>query len=73
MDIRFEIFFWSQELARKVRPQTLRARHGVSKVQNAVHSTDLPEDAVSEIEYFFRILDRRGHGQKCITGDMTSC
>lgn len=63
----------SQDLARKVRPQTLRARHGLSKAQNAIHCTDLPEDAASEIEYFLRILDRRANGVKNVTGDMKSC
>jgi len=26
------------------------------QVQNAVHCTDLPEDGVLEVEYFFRLL-----------------
>ncbi|ODN03301.1 Nucleoside diphosphate kinase 7 [Orchesella cincta] len=60
------------DLARKVRPQTLRARHGLTKAQNAVHCTDLPEDAISEIEYFLVLLDRQAHGIKNVTGDMNS-
>jgi nucleoside-diphosphate kinase len=44
------------DLARKLRPQSLRARYGVDKVHNAIHCTDLPEDATMELEYFFRIL-----------------
>jgi nucleoside diphosphate kinase len=38
-----------QELARKLRPNTLRARFGKTKVQNAVHCTDLPEDGLLEV------------------------
>lgn len=44
------------EIAKHLRPETLRARFGHDKVKNAVHCTDLPEDAVLEIEYLFKIL-----------------
>mmetsp|Transcript_20093 Transcript_20093/g.31426 ORF Transcript_20093/g.31426 Transcript_20093/m.31426 type:complete len:375 (-) Transcript_20093:157-1281(-) len=44
------------ELARVLRPKTIRAQYGVDKVMNAVHCTDLPEDGLLEVEYFFRIL-----------------
>mmetsp|Transcript_59505 Transcript_59505/g.141475 ORF Transcript_59505/g.141475 Transcript_59505/m.141475 type:complete len:374 (+) Transcript_59505:182-1303(+) len=44
------------ELARVLRPKTLRAKYGADKVQNAVHCTDLPEDGQLEVEYFFRIM-----------------
>lgn len=44
------------EIARHLRPETLRARFGHDKVKNAVHCTDLPEDAVLEVEYLFKIL-----------------
>lgn len=47
----------TQELAKQLRPNTIRARFGVSKVQNAIHCTDLEEDTRTEIEYFFKILD----------------
>ncbi|BFZ06110.1 hypothetical protein BsWGS_09149 [Bradybaena similaris] len=46
------------EIARHLRPRTLRAKFGINKVQNAVHCTDLPEDASLEVEYFFKVLDR---------------
>ncbi|XP_075052464.1 nucleoside diphosphate kinase homolog 7 isoform X2 [Mixophyes fleayi] len=45
------------EIARHLRPNTLRAQFGKTKVKNAVHCTDLPEDAVLEVQYFFKILD----------------
>ncbi|XP_013194167.1 nucleoside diphosphate kinase 7 [Amyelois transitella] len=45
------------EIARLLRPNTLRAKLGKTKVQNAVHCSDLPEDGLLEVEYFFKILD----------------
>ncbi|KAF7654905.1 hypothetical protein LDENG_00063710 [Lucifuga dentata] len=45
------------EIAGHLRPNTLRALYGKDKVKNAVHCTDLPEDAVLEVQYFFKILD----------------
>ena len=45
------------EIGRHVRPYTLRARFGTDKLQNALHCTDLPEDDMIELEYFFKILD----------------
>ncbi|KAL0119340.1 hypothetical protein PUN28_009721 [Cardiocondyla obscurior] len=47
------------EIARQVRPNTLRAKYGKTKVQNAVHCSDLTEDGILEVEYFFKILDGR--------------
>lgn len=44
------------EVARHLRSDTLRAKFGVDKIKNAVHCTDLPEDASLEVEYFFKIL-----------------
>ncbi|XP_053391011.1 nucleoside diphosphate kinase 7-like [Mercenaria mercenaria] len=46
------------EIARHLRPRTLRALFGQDKVKNAVHCTDLPEDGLLEVEYFFKVLDR---------------
>lgn len=44
------------EVAKHLRPKTLRAQYGVDRVRNAVHCTDLPEDGLLEVEYFFNIL-----------------
>lgn len=46
------------EMARTLRPHTMRALFGLDKIKNAVHCTDLPDDAMLEVEYFFRILDQ---------------
>lgn len=45
------------EIARHLRPKTIRAMFGKDKIRNAVHCTDLPEDGVLEVEYCFRILN----------------
>ncbi|KAG5893236.1 hypothetical protein JTB14_013398 [Gonioctena quinquepunctata] len=44
------------EIARQIRPNTLRAKFGRDKYKNAVHCTDLAEDTRLELEYFFRVL-----------------
>jgi len=43
-------------LAKQLRPHTLRARFGETKICNAVHCTDLEEDTLLEVDYFFKIL-----------------
>ncbi|XP_046806331.1 nucleoside diphosphate kinase 7 [Lucilia cuprina] len=45
------------EIAKLLRPHTLRAKYGSSKTLNAVHCTDLPDDTILEIQYLFKILD----------------
>ncbi|GJQ81461.1 nmdyn-D7 [Trypoxylus dichotomus] len=43
-------------VARQIRPNSLRAMYGKDKYDNAIHCTDLPEDTLLELEYFFKIL-----------------
>ena len=43
------------EIAKSLRPNTLRARFGIDRCRNAIHCTDLPEDGTLECEYFFSI------------------
>eukprot|EP00929_Paragymnodinium_shiwhaense_P011160 TRINITY_DN11659_c0_g1_i1.p1 TRINITY_DN11659_c0_g1~~TRINITY_DN11659_c0_g1_i1.p1 ORF type:complete len:378 (-),score=86.21 TRINITY_DN11659_c0_g1_i1:220-1353(-) len=47
------------EVAKHLRADTIRAQFGVDRVRNAVHCTDLPEDGLLEVEYFFNILYNR--------------
>jgi nucleoside-diphosphate kinase len=47
---------WDVEMAQELRPQTIRAKFGRNRTQNAIHCTDLPEDGVTESGYFFDIL-----------------
>ena len=46
------------EIAKNLRPNTIRARFGLDKVKNAIHCTDLPEDGTLESEYFFSIMQK---------------
>lgn len=45
------------DIAKQIRPNTLRGIFGCDRYRNAVHCTDLPEDTKLELEYFFKILD----------------
>jgi len=46
------------DMARHLRPNSLRARFGLDNPQNGVHSTDLPDDAEPEVRYMFEVIDR---------------
>jgi nucleoside diphosphate kinase len=48
---------YEPEIAKHIRPKSLRARFGSSTINNAVHCTDLEDDGVLESEFFFRILN----------------
>jgi len=48
------------EIARHLRPDTIRAQLGRDNVHNVVHCTDLPEDGILESQYFFSILPAAG-------------
>jgi nucleoside-diphosphate kinase len=41
-----------------LRPTSLRAQFGSSRVRNAIHCTDLPGDGPLEVSYFFDILQK---------------
>lgn len=44
------------EVAAYLHVGSLRQEYGETKVKNAVHCTDLPEDGPLEVDYFFNIL-----------------
>ncbi|CAI2373287.1 unnamed protein product [Moneuplotes crassus] len=44
------------EIAKVLRPNTIRAKYGIDRVANAIQCTDLEEDGVLECEYFFNLL-----------------
>uniref|UniRef100_A0A8C6WS42 Nucleoside diphosphate kinase homolog 7 n=1 Tax=Neogobius melanostomus TaxID=47308 RepID=A0A8C6WS42_9GOBI len=54
------------EIARHLRPSTLRALHGKDKVKNAVHCTDLPEDGALEVGPFVCKILNTVQGRKII-------
>jgi nucleoside-diphosphate kinase len=43
------------EIAKCLKPNTLRAKFGTDRVRNAVHCTDMEEDGLLEAEYFFSL------------------
>lgn len=45
-----------KEIARVLRPNTLRALFGIDKVRNAVHCTDLAEDTILEVGFTFFVV-----------------
>lgn len=48
---------WDVEMAKELRPDTLRGRYGIDRIRNAIHCTDLETDAVAENEYCFKIME----------------
>lgn len=46
------------EIAKSLRPNTIRARFGIDRTFNAIQCTDLEEDGVPECEYFFNLLGK---------------
>ena len=46
------------EIAKVLRPNTIRAKFGIDRVANAIQCTDLEEDGVLECEYFFNLLQK---------------
>ena len=51
---------WDIEIAKELRPATLRAEFGLDRVRNAIHCTDLPEDGEVESKYFFDLIHEEG-------------
>jgi nucleoside-diphosphate kinase len=47
---------FDSEVARVLRPQSVRAQFSQDRLRNAVHCTDIPEDGALECSYFFDVL-----------------
>lgn len=47
---------YDPEIAKHLKPDSIRAKFGENRVKNAVHCTDLPEDGRLECQYFFQVL-----------------
>lgn len=50
---------WDVQMAKELRPGTLRANFGVDDVKSAVHCTDLAVDGSTEAEYCFKLMPRK--------------
>ena len=57
---------WDVEMAKELRPDTLRGKYGVDRVRNAIHCTDLESDSQAENEYCFKIMDGYTPAQKLL-------
>jgi nucleoside-diphosphate kinase len=44
------------DMAKHLRPSSLRARFGLDNAQNGVHCTDLEDDGESEVRFMFEVL-----------------
>lgn len=47
---------WDVEIAKDIRPQTIRAQFGTDRIYSAIHCTDLASDGASECEYCFGLM-----------------
>lgn len=47
---------WDIEMAKELRPKSLRAKYGLDVSRNAIHCTDLDTDGIVECEYCFKIM-----------------
>ena len=50
---------WDVDIAKEIRPQSIRGKYGETNVRSAIHCTDLPTDGVIECEYCFRIMQQQ--------------
>ena len=47
---------WDVDMAKELRPESIRGKYGLDNVRNAVHCTDLAQDGQIECEYCFDIM-----------------
>jgi nucleoside-diphosphate kinase len=50
---------WDVQMAKELRPGTLRATFGLDDVRSAVHCTDLAVDGTTESEYCFKLMPKK--------------
>lgn len=50
---------WDVDMAKELRPGTLRALFGIDNIRSAIHCTDLPVDGVTECEYCFKLMEKK--------------
>ena len=49
---------WDIDMAKALRPNSIRGKYGHDKVRSAVHCTDVAQDAQLECEYCFEIMQK---------------
>ena len=47
---------WEVDMAKELRPNSIRGKFGENGARTGVHCTDLPEDGPLESGYFFELL-----------------
>lgn len=47
---------WNVDMAKELRPNSIRAMYGETGVRTGIHCTDLPEDGPSECQFFFELM-----------------
>jgi nucleoside-diphosphate kinase len=47
---------WDTDMAKELRPDSVRGKFGLDQIRNALHCTDLPTDGTMEVEYCFKIM-----------------
>ncbi len=52
-DFRAQCGPFDVETAKTLRTHTIRAKFGTNRIKNAVHCTDLKEDAVNDLSFLF--------------------
>eukprot|EP01084_Bolivina_argentea_P269538 458115_1 len=45
------------EIAKVIRPNSLRAKYGIDRIKNAIHCTDLEDDGKLESNFFFQLTN----------------
>jgi len=49
---------WDIDMAKELRPQSIRGKFGRDRIRSAVHCTDVAQDAQLECEYCFQIMQQ---------------
>eukprot|EP00922_Rhytidocystis_sp_ex-Travisia-forbesii_P040134 GHVS01059687.1.p1 GENE.GHVS01059687.1~~GHVS01059687.1.p1 ORF type:complete len:375 (+),score=30.25 GHVS01059687.1:2034-3158(+) len=61
------------EIAKHLRPKSIRAMYGDTRVQNAIHCSDLLDDGKLEVEYLFSLLASKPETVGSCAASRTNC
>jgi len=48
---------WDVDMAKELRPDTIRGKYGYDNIRSAIHCSDLPQDGVIDCEYCFKLIN----------------